>query len=62
MTMTKKGHEKKGTFSEIFREYMAGKVKLAKYQQLGIIMLLVVFAGLFGWVYEFIFVIKSEIY
>ena len=34
---------------------MAGKIRLAPYQQAGIILLTVVFAGFFGWVYEFIF-------
>lgn len=39
----------------VFHEYMAGKVKLKPYQQVGIIFLAWVFAGVFGWVYEFIF-------
>ena len=34
---------------------MAGKIRLAPYQQVGIILLTIVFAGFFGWVYEFIF-------
>ena len=34
---------------------MAGKVKLEPYQQVGVIFLVWVFAGVFGWVYEFIF-------
>ena len=39
----------------VFRDYMAGKIKLEKYQKLGILFLIVVFSGFFGWVYEFIF-------
>ncbi len=39
----------------VFHEYMAGRVKLKPYQQVGIIFLVWVFAGVFGWVYEFIF-------
>ena len=39
----------------VFRDYMAGKIKLEKYQKLGILFLVVVFSGFFGWVYEFIF-------
>ena len=42
-------------FREIFKKYMAGKVKLLPYQQIGVLFLVVVFAGFFGWVYEFIF-------
>lgn len=40
---------------EIFREYMKGEVKLERWQWVGIIMLMIVFAGTFGWLYEFIF-------
>ena len=39
----------------VFRDYMAGKTKLETYQKLGIMFLVVVFAGFFGWVYEMIF-------
>ena len=42
-------------FREIFKKYMAGKIKLLPYQQIGVLFLVVVFAGFFGWVYEFIF-------
>ena len=41
--------------SKIFKDYMLGRVKLLPYQQVGIILLVWVFAGFFGWVYEFIF-------
>ena len=43
------------SISKIFERYMAGGIKLLPYQQVGIIFLVVVFAGFFGWVYEFIF-------
>lgn len=49
------GKKSKTSFGVIFQEYMAGKVKLKPYQQVGIIFLVWVFAGVFGWVYEFIF-------
>lgn len=49
------GKKSKTSFGAIFQEYMAGKVKLKPYQQVGIIFLVWVFAGMFGWVYEFIF-------
>lgn len=45
----------KSDFGVVFREYMAGKLKLLTYQQWGIVFLTIVFAGFFGWVYEFIF-------
>ena len=41
--------------NKVFADYMAGKIKLLPYQQIGIIFLVWVFAGFFGWVYEFIF-------
>ena len=41
--------------AKVFADYMAGKVKLLPYQQVGIIFLVWVFAGFFGWAYEFIF-------
>ena len=42
-------------FGELFRKYMRDEVKLEWWQWAGILMLLTVFAGFFGWVYEFIF-------
>ena len=42
-------------FETNVREYMAGKMKLERWQWVGILMLSVVFAGFFGWIYEFIF-------
>ena len=55
MKNNKEALKKKMTFREVLREYMAGRIKLEKYQQVGIILLVWVFAGFFGWVYEFIF-------
>ena len=45
----------KKTLKEVFRGYMKGETKLERWQWVGLIMLLVVFAGCFGWMYEFIF-------
>lgn len=45
----------KQTYREVFREYVKGDLSLEKWQWVGIMMLLVVFAGFFGWVYEYIF-------
>ena len=47
--------KKKWKFGEMFRKYMRDEVKLERWQWVGILMLLVVFAGFFGWVYEFFF-------
>ena len=52
---TKPSSRNPHTFKTIFQAYMAGKTRLVPYQQAGIILLTVVFAGFFGWVYEFIF-------
>ena len=52
---TKPSSRNPHTFKTIFQAYMAGKIRLAPYQQVGIILLTIVFAGFFGWVYEFIF-------
>ena len=40
---------------KVFNEYMNDKLKLEKYQILGILCLVVVLSGIFGWIYEFIF-------
>ncbi len=45
----------KKILKEVFKEVMGGEIKLERYQKVGIILLLIVFAGFFGWVYEFIF-------
>ena len=38
-----------------FKKYIDEKIRLASYQKVGILFLVVVFAGFFGWLYEFIF-------
>lgn len=40
---------------DVFNKYMNDKIKLDKYQKIGIICLLIAISGFFGWVYEFIF-------
>lgn len=49
----KKGGKK--AIKEVFREFLSGEMKLERWQWTGLLMLVVVFAGFFGWVYEFIF-------
>lgn len=49
----KKGGKK--TLREVFREYMKDGLKLERWRWVGLLMLTAVFAGFFGWVYEFIF-------
>ena len=39
----------------VLREYMEKSIKLERWQWMGMLMLIVVFAGCFGWMYEFIF-------
>lgn len=43
------------TYRKLFHNYLEDKLKLQNYQKLGIVFLLVVISGVFGWVYEFIF-------
>lgn len=43
------------SLKEVFRGLMEGNLKLEKWQMVGILMLVVVFAGCFGWLYEFVF-------
>ena len=45
----------KKAFREVFHDCFNDTIRLEKWQWVGIMMLLVVFAGFFGWVYEFIF-------
>lgn len=45
--------KKKRTFKQIYRDYIDNKIKLEKYQWVGILMLVFVIAGFVGWVYEF---------
>jgi uncharacterized membrane protein len=47
--------KKRRSLKEVFRGLMEGDLKLEKWQMVGILMLVVVFAGCFGWLYEFVF-------
>ena len=47
--------KKKLSFKAVWREYLDGKLKLESWQKWGVLMAVVVFAGVFGWVYEMIF-------
>ena len=40
---------------EVFNNYIEGKIKYEKWQLIGIFCLIVVIAGMFGYIYEFIF-------
>ena len=40
---------------DVFKKYMNDELKLKKYQMIGIICLIVVITGVFGFIYEFIF-------
>ncbi|RYC75113.1 putative ABC transporter permease [Candidatus Nanosyncoccus alces] len=42
-------------YRKLFHNYLDDKLKLQPYQKLGVIFLLIVISGFFGWVYEFIF-------
>ena len=43
------------TMKKFFNEYLNTDIKLEKYQIIGIICLIIVFSGIFGWLYEYIF-------
>ncbi|MBR3122317.1 putative ABC transporter permease [Candidatus Saccharibacteria bacterium] len=47
--------KKKTSFSEVWREYLDDKLKLEKWQKVGALLFMIVFAGFFGWTYEMIF-------
>lgn len=40
---------------EVLKKYLNNEIKLEKWQSFGVMSLIIVFSGLFGWVYEFIF-------
>lgn len=40
---------------DLFNEYMNDKLKLERWQVIGIAALIIVISGVFGWIYEFIF-------
>lgn len=42
------------TYESLFKQYMSGELKLEKYQKIGVLLLVIVLSGIFGWVYEFI--------
>ena len=46
---------KKLSFKEIWRDYLGGKLRLEKWQKVGVMLAVILFAGFFGWVYEMIF-------
>ena len=39
---------------KVFRDYYNDKIKLEKWQLVGVISLIIVMSGVFGWIYEFI--------
>ncbi len=43
------------SMKELLKNYMDDNIKLKKWQLIGIICLIIVISGVFGWVYEFIF-------
>ena len=49
---------------EVYNKYLNNKLKLNKEQLVGIICLIIVISGTFGWIYEFIFYYfkKKKIY
>ena len=51
--MVKKASKKK-TYREVFAEYLNKKIKLERWQWVGILMLVWVISGFIGWVYEFL--------
>ncbi len=40
---------------EVYNKYLNNEIKLEKWQIIGIICLIIIISGLFGWVYEYIF-------
>ena len=45
--------KKKKSFKQIYHDYIENKIKLQRYQWVGILMLVWVISGFVGWVYEF---------
>ncbi|MBR6505919.1 putative ABC transporter permease [Candidatus Saccharibacteria bacterium] len=43
---------KKQSYREVFRKYLNGELKLLTYQKVGIILLIIVFSGFLGWMWE----------
>ena len=48
------------TYNNSYQNYLEGRLKLVAYQKVGIIFLIVVIAGLVGWIYEFLFTFVNE--
>ena len=48
------------TFKKSYRDYLDGEVKLGTYQKVGIAFLVIVIAGMAGWLHEFIFTFINE--
>ena len=44
-----------GTMREYYNRYLNDDIKLEKWQNIGILCLIIVISGIFGWIYEFIF-------
>ena len=40
---------------KVLNDYLNDEIKLERYQLIGVICLLIVLSGMFGWFYEFIF-------
>ena len=53
--MSKKKDGRKTSLKEVFDGYMKDGLRLERWRWVGLLMLTAVFAGFFGWVYEFIF-------
>jgi uncharacterized membrane protein len=47
--------KKEASLKAVWHKYMGDMFKMERWRWVGILMLVVVFAGFFGWVYEFIF-------
>ena len=58
------GSVKKRSFRDVFREYLNKGVELELYQKIGVAFLIVVIAGLAGWLFEFLlaWVTNGQIY
>ena len=41
------------TYREVYQEYLHGKIKLLRWQKIGILMLIIVVSGFVGWLWEF---------
>ena len=54
MKNAKRASKAQKPYKKFFRNYVNEKVKLKTYQKVGIILLIVVFAGFAGWVWEFL--------